>query len=421
MRGNLYKDYKTLQLLRETSVVKREEMKKKELKKKQDDDRDEIERLRNRKRVHQESTANYREYVLTELTATALRAIYMSAVTETTVLTRESKIVGDNMAINYIRENGGVYNVLNKMEGTYFLERLRDIIYEAAEDAENKKNEEEEKKEAPKEEPKEEKEDTSEDKKSDEEEDLVSDMNTDDEEDTTEEEPSKEEEKPSTDEGEEKKEDTPKEEPEKAEAPVDDEPEADDIETPEDSGEEEDITNDTEEDVSGQDLNPETKEEMLDKLEQEEDTDTAIDIIAQRISKAEEEFIKKNAQDKQKIEDIVDNINDRINGAKADPNNSDEDVEEIEQEAAIEMKRKISKIRDDRPHTVFEMMVRQLSEGILNDTGAINEEYTDENGKINMDTVVEVAKCVYGFLEFVNTCQLERVDEAYVKHVIESI
>lgn len=414
MRGNLYKDYKTLQLLRETSVVKREEMKKKELKKKQDDDRDEIERLRNRKRVHQESTANYREYVLTELTATALRAIYMSAITETTVLTRESKIVGDNMAINYIRENGGVYNVLNKMEGTYFLERLRDIIYEAAEDAENKKNEEEEKKEAPKEEPKEEKEDTSEDKKSDEEEDLVSDMNTDEEEDTTEEEPS-------TDEGEEKKEDAPTEEPEKTEAPVDDEPEADDIETPEDSGEETKITNDTEEDVTGQDLNPETKEEMLDKLEQEEDTDTAIDIIAQRISKAEEEFIKKNAQDKQRIEDIVDDINDRINGAKADPNNSDEDVEEIEQEAAIEMKRKISKIRDDRPHTIFEMMVRQLSEGILNDAGAINEEYTDENGKINMDTVVEVAKCVYGFLEFVNTCQLERVDEAYIKHVIKSI
>lgn len=414
MRGNLYKDYKTLQLLRETSVVKREELKKKELKKKQDDDRDEIERLRNRKRVHQESTANYREYVLTELTATALRAIYMSAVTETTVLTRESKIVGDNMAINYIRENGGVYNVLNKMEGTYFLERLRDIIYEAAEDAENKKNEEEEKKETPKEEPKEEKEDTSEDKKSDEEEDLVSDMNTDEEEDTTEEEPS-------TDEGEEKKEDAPTEEPEKTEAPVDDEPEADDIETPEDSGEETKITNDTEEDVTGQDLNPETKEEMLDKLEQEEDTDTAIDIIAQRISKAEEEFIKKNAQDKQRIEDIVDDINDRINGAKADPNNSDEDVEEIEQEAAIEMKRKISKIRDDRPHTVFEMMVRQLSQGILNDAGAINEEYTDENGKINMDTVVEVAKCVYGFLEFVNTCQLERVDEAYIKHVIESI
>ena len=411
MRGNLYKDYKTLQLLRETSVVKREELKKKELKKKQDDDRDEIERLRNRKRVHQESTANYREYVLTELTATALRAIYMSAVTETTVLTRESKIVGDNMAINYIRENGGVYNVLNKMEGTYFLERLRDIIYEAAEDAENKKNEEEEKKEASKEEPKEEKEDTSDDKKSEDEEDLVSDIDTDDEEDTTEEEPSKEE----------KKEDTPKEEPEKAEAPADDEPEAGDVETPEDSGEETEITNDTKEDVTGQDLNPETKEEMLDKLEQEEDTDTAIDIIAQRISKAEEEFIKKNAQDKQKIEDIVDDINDRINGAKADPNNSDEDVEEIEQEAAIEMKRKISKIRDDRPHTVFEMMVRQLSEGIMNDTGAINEEYTDENGKINMDTVVEVAKCVYGFLEFVNTCQLERVDEAYIKHVIESI
>ena len=182
-----------------------------------------------------------------------------------------------------------------------------------------------------------------------------------------------------------------------------------------------DIDDDSLEDNSNDDLTAETKEEMLNKLEEEEDTDTAIDIIAQRISKAEEEFIKKNADDKQKIEDIVDGINDRINGAKADPNNSDEDVEELEHEAAIEMKRKINKIRDDRPHTVFEMMVRQLSEGIMNDTGAINEEYTDESGKINMESVVEVAKCVYGFLEFVNTVQLEKVDEAYIKHMIENM
>lgn len=406
MRGDLYKDYKTLQLLREESIVNKIEKKKKKLKKEFEDKKEEIEKLKERKKVHRESMSNYREYVLTELTATALRAIYMSAVTETTVLTRESKIIGENMAIKYIVENGGVYNVLNKMHGTYFLERLHDIICEAGEEATKKKETEKEDKKAVEE--KEEDMDmvsgTSKDDP-DEEEDSSEDNNdkddSSDEKDTSEKkEDSKEDKKESSDDKEE-----------------DDESDEDDSEIDEDI----DMDDDSLEDNSNDDLTAETKEEMLNKLEEEEDTDTAIDIIAQRISKAEEEFIKKNADDKQKIEDIVDGINDRINGAKADPNNSDEDVEELEQEAAIEMKRKINKIRDDRPHTVFEMMVRQLSEGIMNDTGAINEEYTDETGKINMESVVEVAKCVYGFLEFVNTVQLEKVDEAYIKHMIENM
>lgn len=400
MRGDLYKDYKTLQLLREESIVNKIEKKKKKLKKEFEDKKEEIERLKERKRIHRESMSNYKEYVLTELTATALRAIYMSAVTETTVLTRESKIIGENMATKYIVENGGVYNVLNKMHGTYFLERLHDIICEAGEEATKKKETEKEDKKAAEE--KEEDMDmvsgTSKDDPDEEEEDSSKDDNdtddSSDEKDTSDK-------KESSDDKEEK----------------DDESDEDDSEVDEDIN----VDDDSLEDNSNDDLTAETKEEMLNKLEEEEDTDTAIDIIAQRISKAEEEFIKKNADDKQKIEDIVDGINDRINGAKADPNNSDEDVEELEQEAAIEMKRKINKIRDDRSHTVFEMMVRQLSEGIMNDTGAINEEYTDETGKINMESVVEVAKCVYGFLEFVNTVQLEKVDEAYIKHMIENM
>ena len=413
MRGDLYKDYKTLQLLREESIVNKIEKKKKKLKKEFEDKKEEIEKLKERKRVHRESMSNYREYVLTELTATALRAIYMSAVTETTVLTRESKIIGENMAIKYIVENGGVYNVLNKMHGTYFLERLHDIICEAGEEATKKKETEKEDKKAA-EEKEEDMDMVSGTSKDDPDEDEDSSETSEDDSDTEDDKDDSSDEKNTSEKKEDSKEDKKESSDDKEE---DNESDEDDSEVDEDI----DIDDDSLEDNSNDDLTAETKEEMLNKLEEEEDTDTAIDIIAQRISKAEEEFIKKNADDKQKIEDIVDGINDRINGAKADPNNSDEDVEELEQEAAIEMKRKINKIRDDRPHTVFEMMVRQLSEGIMNDTGAINEEYTDESGKINMESVVEVAKCVYGFLEFVNTVQLEKVDEAYIKHMIENM
>lgn len=413
MRGDLYKDYKTLQLLREESIVNKIEKKKKKLKKEFEDKKEEIEKLKERKRVHRESMSNYREYVLTELTATALRAIYMSAVTETTVLTRESKIIGENMAIKYIVENGGVYNVLNKMHGTYFLERLHDIICEAGEEATKKKETEKEDKKAA-EEKEEDMDMVSGTSKDDPDEDKDSSETSEDDNDTEDDKDDSSDEKDTSEKKEDSKEDKKESSDDKEE---DDESDEDDSEVDEDI----DMDDDSLEDNSNDDLTAETKEEMLNKLEEEEDTDTAIDIIAQRISKAEEEFIKKNADDKQKIEDIVDGINDRINGAKADPNNSDEDVEELEQEAAIEMKRKINKIRDDRPHTVFEMMVRQLSEGIMNDTGAINEEYTDETGKINMESVVEVAKCVYGFLEFVNTVQLEKVDEVYIKHMIENM
>ena len=413
MRGDLYKDYKTLQLLREESIVNKIEKKKKKLKKEFEDKKEEIEKLKERKRVHRESMSNYREYVLTELTATALRAIYMSAVTETTVLTRESKIIGENMAIKYIVENGGVYNVLNKMHGTYFLERLHDIICEAGEEATKKKETEKEDKKAA-EEKEEDMDMVSGTSKDDPNENEDSSETSEDDSDTEDDKDDSSDEKNTSEKKEDSKEDKKESSDDKEE---DNESDEDDSEVDEDI----DMDDDSLEDNSNDDLTAETKEEMLNKLEEEEDTDTAIDIIAQRISKAEEEFIKKNADDKQKIEDIVDGINDRINGAKADPNNSDEDVEELEQEAAIEMKRKINKIRDDRSHTVFEMMVRQLSEGIMNDTGAINEEYTDENGKINMESVVEVAKCVYGFLEFVNTVQLEKVDEAYIKHMIENM
>lgn len=413
MRGNLYKDYKTLQLLREESIVNKIEKKKKKLKKEFEDKKEEIEKLKERKRVHRESMSNYREYVLTELTATAFRAIYMSAVTETTVLTRESKIIGENMAIKYIVENGGVYNVLNKMHGTYFLERLHDIICEAGEEATKKKETEKEDKKAA-EEKEEDMDMVSGTSKNDPDEEEDSSETSEDDNDTEDDKDDSSDEKDTSEKKEDSKEDKKESSDDKEE---NDESDEDDSEVDEDI----DMDDDSLEDNSNDDLTAETKEEMLNKLEEEEDTDTAIDIIAQRISKAEEEFIKKNADDKQKIEDIVDGINDRINGAKADPNNSDEDVEELEQEAAIEMKRKINKIRDDRPHTVFEMMVRQLSEGIMNDTGAINEEYTDESGKINMESVVEVAKCVYGFLEFVNTVQLEKVDEAYIKHMIENM
>ena len=189
------------------------------------------------------------------------------------------------------------------------------------------------------------------------------------------------------------------------------------------------IVEDTEEEVEAtatddekdfNELPAENKDEMLDKLENEDDVDQAVDIIANRISSAEEEFIKKNAEDKEKIESIVNDINNRIQAVKDDPSKSDEVKEEIEQEAAIECKRKTNRVYEGRRHTIFEHMVSGVSASILKDP-ELKKDYLNEDGKFDMEKVVGTVKCMYGFLEFVNTTQLVKIDEEYIDNLLKEI
>ena len=160
----------------------------------------------------------------------------------------------------------------------------------------------------------------------------------------------------------------------------------------------------------------EPKEKMFDKLENEEDVDTAVELIASRISNAEEEFIKKNAEDKEKIESIITSINDRIDAVKKDNSTPEETKEAIEQEQSIICRRKISEVYDRRNHNIFETMVQEISTAALKND-EMKQIYTTE-GSLNMDKIVGSVKCLYGFLEFVNCIQLERVDESYVQKVL---
>lgn len=161
----------------------------------------------------------------------------------------------------------------------------------------------------------------------------------------------------------------------------------------------------------------EPKEKMLDRLENEEDVDTAVELISDRIANAEEEFIRKNKEDKEKIESIVADINDRINAVKNDPNMSEETKEEVQKEYAIKQKRQTKMVYENRSHTVFEQMVHNLSVSILKDS-ELKPMYTNESGKLEIDHIVECTKCMYGFLEFVNTLGLVDVNESYINKVL---
>ena len=134
----------------------------------------------------------------------------------------------------------------------------------------------------------------------------------------------------------------------------------------------------TEEEKEFNEVPEEQKDKMLDKLEKEEEVDVAVDLIADRIASAEEEFIKKNKEDKDKIEQIVSDINDRISAVKADLSKSDEVKEQIEQECARECKRKVGDVYNNRSHTIFEHMVTQMTGCVLKDA-ELKEQYTNSS------------------------------------------
>lgn len=277
--------------------------------------RNKVEYYTTLKETNRRKFDNFREEVQNDLLGTALKAIYMTALTETMILTDTTKIIGESLVDDYIKEHSADAILRNMSGKTYLLDRIKTIVEEAEEEVMDKSD-------------------------------------------------------------------------------------ADDPET--------------------QEVPEETKEEMFNKMEKEDDVDSAVEIIAQRISSAEEEFIKKNAEDKQKIEDIIDNINNRLQAAKEDPSNSDEDVKEIEQEMNFEINKKINSIREDRPHSVFEVMVREVSDTIMR-TKTGKEDYLEESGDLNMNAVIDSSKCIYGFLEFLNTVGLEKVDAKYIKETLNNL
>ena len=280
-----------------------------------------IEDAKERRNSALSSYYDFKERTLHEFTSTALKAIYMTALSETMMFTSNTKLIAESLVDKYITEHeDGVYGLLNKMrEKTYLLNTIYEAVEEEAENSEE------------------------------------------------------------------------------------------DVEA--ENQETHDITDEKDK-----------KENILNKMENEEDVEAAVNIIAQRISSAEEEFIRKNAEDKQKIEDLMKGMNERLQSAKRDPNVSEEEEQEIEQEAKIEIKAGIDNIHNERLHTVFESFVEKLSSSVVNEnSNGMKELYFSEDGQIDIGSIVEASKCLYGFLEFVNTVQLEKVDSEYIKKVLAEL
>lgn len=224
----------------------------------------------------------------------------------------------------------------------------------------------------------------------------------------------------------------------------DDDSEEKDNENDNDSEDEEDNDNEKDNEPSKKEIEDDTNEELgepldddgvdqdttidghtdnegkiFDELNKEDDVQKAIEIIRSRIADAEETFIRNNAEDKKKIDDLLNKISTNVKTVE-DLADKDEVKAKIAEESVRMYKRHIDSIKENRPLTVFEKMSRNLSKNIVRDE-IVRENYITESGTLDTDLIVESSKVMYGFLETINTLQLEKVDSEYIKKVLSSM
>lgn len=185
------------------------------------------------------------------------------------------------------------------------------------------------------------------------------------------------------------------------------------------------ITEDADmEDPSSFTCDKEHIDNFIKELEDKEDVEDITDIIRMRVAGAEEDFVNRNERDKHDMKSILDDTARRVQDAKPELDNNygteDDDVtEEIQREQMLDAKRKISEI-NSKPRSVFDRMVRNLSESVLKDP-ELRDQFVGENGRLNMDKIVDSVRCMYTMLEMVSTLKIEKVDAKYIEDTIKSI
>lgn len=347
--------------------------------------------------------------------STAIKGIYIGAL-EAGTLTDNGIFLAETMVDNWIKERGGASKILSEISNnTYFLARLTQIVEDAAKEEVDKiekdadEEDVDEKKEDSKSEDKDdsekEKEDTSEEKK---------DKDSKSENDSDEDKKDESENNTNNDDSNE----DPSDDPLNYTGDDDEDEEESDDDTEEDDNSVVIVDDDEDEEESLED-DDENKDKVFEDLDKEEDVQKAVELIRKRVADAEETFIKNNAEDKKKIDDLLGKISDNVKTVE-DMGDEDSTESKIAKESATMNNRKIKDITENRPLTIFEKMTRELGSSIVRNV-SIREQYLDENGSLDSGSVVESARVMYGFLETLNTLKLEKVDEKYIAKVLEEI
>lgn len=140
--------------------------------------------------------------------------------------------------------------------------------------------------------------------------------------------------------------------------------------------------------------------------------DGTTDIVADRVADAVEQFIAQNINDKQSIVTVLTATKEKIDSL--DPSTDDA----IKESYAQIGRKYINDVRN-KPKTLFAEMVNTMAKGVVSNDN-LKEEYL-EGGHINVGKIIDKMALMYGFLETVNLLKLVKVDESYIKNMLNDM
>ena len=139
--------------------------------------------------------------------------------------------------------------------------------------------------------------------------------------------------------------------------------------------------------------------------------------ITDRVTKAEEEFIAANVKDKQIMEELSAKTKEKIDNVKG---SSAEVEDQMKQEHTALYKQAIDRKVISRKKGILESIVVSMSTNIVKED-AIRESFTNEDGKLNTDRIIELSEAMYTVLEMLNTIKAKDFTPQYLQEVISSI
>ena len=145
-------------------------------------------------------------------------------------------------------------------------------------------------------------------------------------------------------------------------------------------------------------------------------TDAITKEIVSRVTKAEENFVKANMKDKENIEKLAEKTKEKIDNIKVKDADTEED---LKQEFAAFYRRDVDSVMN-RKKGILESIVLRMSRAIVSEP-ALLEQFTQENGKLDMQRIIDSSEVMYTFLEIVNTLNIKPITTSYISDALASI
>lgn len=146
------------------------------------------------------------------------------------------------------------------------------------------------------------------------------------------------------------------------------------------------------------------------------DSDQVTKEIVSRVTKAEEEFVKANAKDRETLEELSSSTEEKLNSIK---NKDPEKEDQIKKEAVMFYKQKVDAVTN-RKKGILESIVVRMGTSIVSEETLL-QQFRLESGKLDTQKIIDTSEVMYTFLEMVNTLQIKDVDSRYLQEILSSI